>query len=79
MSIHHHYIQRWEVGYDHLVRVEEVSTSYGYNHPYMVWYRSITHLFLTPHESAWEIVVITMSFDLLLYCLLIRKTFNFYA
>ena len=41
------------------------------------WYRSITHLFLTPHESTWEIVVITMLFDLLLYFLLIRKTFNF--
>ncbi|KAL6336181.1 hypothetical protein AAG906_011063 [Vitis piasezkii] len=60
MSIHHHYIQRWEARYDHLARAKATSTSYGYNHPYMVWYRSITHLFLTPHESAWEIVVITI-------------------
>ncbi|RVW71030.1 Serine/threonine-protein phosphatase 7 long form-like [Vitis vinifera] len=56
MSIHHHYIQRWEARYDHLVRIEAAYTSYGYNHPYMVWYRSITRLFLTPHGSSWEIV-----------------------
>ena len=77
MSIHHHYIQRWEARYDHLARAEAAYTSYGYNHPYMVWYRSITRLFLTPHGSSWEIVVITMSFYLLLYFLLITKTSNF--
>ncbi|RVW87901.1 hypothetical protein CK203_039758 [Vitis vinifera] len=56
MSIHHHNIQRWEARYDHLAKAEATSTSYGYNHPYMVWYRSITRLFLTPHGSSWEIV-----------------------
>ncbi|RVW86233.1 Serine/threonine-protein phosphatase 7 long form-like [Vitis vinifera] len=56
MSIHHHYIQRWEAKYDHLARAEATSTSYGYSHPYMVWYCSITRLFLTPYESSWEIV-----------------------
>ncbi|RVW60872.1 hypothetical protein CK203_033578 [Vitis vinifera] len=58
MSIHHHYIQRWEARYDYLARVEAAYTSYEYNHPYMVWHRSITRLFLTPHGSSWEIVVI---------------------
>ncbi|KAL6320251.1 hypothetical protein AAG906_005326 [Vitis piasezkii] len=57
MSIHHHYIQRWEAKYDHLARAEATSTSYGYSHPYMVWYCSITRLFLTPYGSSWEIVV----------------------
>ena len=31
MSIHHHYIQRWEARYDHLARAEAAYTSYGYN------------------------------------------------
>ncbi|KAL6320286.1 hypothetical protein AAG906_005369 [Vitis piasezkii] len=57
-SIHHHYIQRWEAKYDYLARAEATSTSYGYSHPYMVWYCSITHLFLTPYGSSWEIVAI---------------------
>ena len=56
MTIHYYYIQRWEARYDHLARVEVASTSFMYNHPYMVWYRSITHLFVTPHGSSWEIV-----------------------
>lgn len=77
ISIHHHYIQRWEARYDHLARVEATYTSYGYNHPYKVWYRFITRLFMTPHGSSWEIVVIIMSFYLLFYFILIRKTFNF--
>ncbi|RVW86181.1 Serine/threonine-protein phosphatase 7 long form-like [Vitis vinifera] len=57
-SIHHHYIQRWEAKYDHLARAEATSTSYGHSHPYMVWYCSITRLFLTPCGSSWEIVAI---------------------
>ena len=77
MSIHHHYIQRWEAKYDHLARAEATSTSYGHSHPYMVWYCSITRLFLTPCGSSWEIVVIIMSFYLLFYFFLIRKTSNF--
>ena len=36
MSIHHHYIQRWEARYNHLARVKATFTFYGYNHPYMV-------------------------------------------
>ena len=51
MSIYHHYIQRWEAGYDHLARTEATCTCYGYNHPYMVWYHSITRFFVTPHGS----------------------------
>ena len=52
MSIHHHNIQRWKARYNNLSKVEVTSTSYEYNHPYMVWYRSITRLFLTPHGSS---------------------------
>ena len=77
MSIHHHYIQRWEARYDHFARAEVAYTFYGYNRPYMVWYRSITRFFFTPHGSSWEIVVITMCFYLLFYFFLIRKTSNF--
>ena len=54
MSIHHHNIQRWEARYDHLAKAEATSTSFGYNHPYMVWYRFITRLFMTPHGSSWD-------------------------
>ena len=51
MNIHHHYIWRWEARYNNLGRAEVASTSFGYNHPYMVWYHSITRFFVTPHGS----------------------------
>ena len=40
--------------YNHLDRAEATYTSYGYNHPYKVWYRFITRLFMTPHGSSWD-------------------------
>ncbi|RVW66675.1 Serine/threonine-protein phosphatase 7 long form-like [Vitis vinifera] len=48
MSIHHHYIQRWEARYDHLTRAEAAYTSYGYNHPYMNRNLQQIHLWTAP-------------------------------
>ena len=71
ITIHHYYIERWEARNNHLVRANASSTSFGYNHPYMMWYCTITHLFISPYGSSSEIVVIfvIICFHLLFYIL----------
>ena len=71
MTMHHHYIQTYEARHDHLAKVKATSTSFRSNHPYMVWYHSITNLFATPYGSSSKIVVVTMSLYLLFHFLLI--------
>ena len=47
---------------DHTANAEAFSEVLTYNDPYMVWYRSNTHLFVTPHGSFHHILVIKIFF-----------------
>ena len=71
ITIHHYYIESWEARRNHLIRANATSTSFGYNHPYMMWYCTTTHLFITPHGSSLKMVVIfvIICFYLLFYFL----------
>ena len=67
MSIHYHYIQRWEARYDHFARAEVAYTFYGYNRPYMVWYRSITRFFF---YSTWIFMGDSGNYNVFLFIIL---------
>ena len=62
MDRHREYIQRWNSRFDHTSNAEAFSEVLTYNDPYMVWYRSITRLFVTHHGSFHHILVIKTNF-----------------
>ena len=67
MDRHREYIQRWNSQCDHIANDEAFSEVLTYNDPCMVWYRSITRLFVTPHGSFHHILVIKIFFYFLLH------------
>ncbi|RVW46284.1 Serine/threonine-protein phosphatase 7 long form-like [Vitis vinifera] len=54
MSIHHHYIQRWEARYNHLAKVEAAYTSYGLDTPNIGHRDEIHQLCATTLEAIHE-------------------------
>ena len=67
MDRHQEYIRRWNYRCDHIANAEAFSEVLAYNDPYMVWYRSITRLFVTPHGSFHHILVIKILQQILLF------------
>ena len=62
MDRHQEYIQRWNSQCDHTANAKAFLEVLTYNDPFMVWYHSITRLFVTSHGSFHHILVIKTIF-----------------
>ena len=62
MDRHGEYSKRWNSRCDDITNAEAFSKVLAYHDSYMVCYRSITPLFLTPHGSFHHILVIKTNF-----------------